>query len=206
MKKNKLSCQFLSLLILMTGLFGCATPPPNDINNICNIFNQYPDWYFAAQKSQDRWKVPISVMMAIIHQESHFNSTAKPPREKLLGIIPWFRPTSAFGYSQALDDSWRRYKKEMHNYSANRDAFGYAIDFVGWYSNLASRKAGISKGDAYNLYLAYHDGIGGYTRGTYKNKVWLIQVAKKVERCAWSYHHQLQNCLNSLPKKKWWWF
>lgn len=182
-------------------MLGCATPPPNDPNNICNIFNQYPDWYFAAQKSQARWHVPISVMMAIIYQESSFSATAKPPRDKLLGVIPWFRPTSAFGYSQALDDSWRWYQSSVHDHSANRDAFDDAIDFVGWYSDQANRKAGISKGDAYNLYLAYHDGIGGYTRGTYKSKQWLINVAKKVDKRAWNYHQQLQSCMNTLPEK-----
>ena len=198
MEKNKLIIWGLSLSILISSLFGCATPPPKDANNVCNIFKQYPNWYFSARKSQMRWKIPMSIMMAIIYQESSFSATAKPPREKLLWIIPWFRPTSAFGYSQALDDSWRWYKKSTKSYSANRDAFDDAIDFVGWYSDLASRKAGISKGDPYNLYLAYHDGIGGYTRGTYKSKGWLMKVAKKVEQRAWSYHRQLQSCLNKL--------
>lgn len=205
MNRKKIIVCCLSFFVFLSGLLGCATPPPKDPDNICNIFNQYPDWYFAAQKSQGHWQVPISVMMAIIYQESSFSATAKPPRSKLLGVIPWFRPTSAFGYSQALDDSWRGYQKSVNNHSANRDAFDDAIDFIGWYSDQANRKAGISKGDAYNLYLAYHDGIGGYTRGTYKSKQWLIKVAKKVDKRAWTYHYQLLQCADSLPKKSSWW-
>lgn len=205
MNTAKLTQRIFGLFILVGILSGCATAPPKNSDNLCNIFNQYPDWYFAAQKSQARWKVPMSVMMAIIYQESSFNATAKPPREKLLGIIPWFRPTSAFGYSQALDNSWRDYKKSLNNHTANRDAFADAIDFVGWYSDQANRRAKISKGDPYELYLAYHDGIGGYMRGTYRSKGWLIKVAKKVENRALTYHSQLQLCINTLPKKKSWW-
>lgn len=199
MNKNKLTvCVVFCLAVIIAGILGCATPPPKNPDNICSIFNQYPDWYVAAKKSQDKWKIPISVMMAIIYQESSFSATAKPPREKLLGIIPWFRPTSAFGYSQALDGSWSWYQNSVNDHSGNRDAFEDAVDFVGWYSDQAHRKAGISKGDAYRLYLAYHEGIGGYTRGTYKSKQWLVNVAKKVEKRAWTYHHQVQGCIKAL--------
>jgi hypothetical protein len=199
MKKSKLVIWYV---VLIVGLCGCATSPPKNADNICNIFKQYPKWYFAAQKSQARWGIPISIMMAIIRQESSFIATAKPSRQKLLGIIPWFRPSSAFGYSQALDGTWSWYKKSMRSYSANRDSFSEAVDFVGWYCDKAHYKAGIAKGDSYNLYLAYCEGIGGYTRGTYKSKKWLMEIAKdKVERNAWVYHRQLQGCLSSLPKR-----
>ena len=40
--------------------------------------------------------------MSFVYQESSFKADARPEREKILGFIPWFRPSSAVGYSQAL--------------------------------------------------------------------------------------------------------
>ena len=45
-------------------------------------------------------------------------------------------------------------------YGADRDDFNDAIDFIGWYNDQSSRRSKISKSDAYNLYLAYHEGQG----------------------------------------------
>ncbi len=37
-------------------LSGCVTlPPPRNVNNICSIFKQYPEWYRDAQDVQRRW-------------------------------------------------------------------------------------------------------------------------------------------------------
>ena len=78
-------------LVLLLGILlgGCTTAPPRNIDNICSIFRQYPKWYWAAQDVQKKWRVPISVLMAIMHQESKFRAGAKPPRRKLLWIIPF---------------------------------------------------------------------------------------------------------------------
>jgi hypothetical protein len=205
-RKNIFLMVFLLLIALVgLNLYGCTQAPPRNTNNVCLIFKQYPDWYWAAAKVRQRWGIPVSVLMAIIHQESHFSAKAKPPREKLLWIIPWFRPTSAYGYSQAVNETWKRYKRDTGHTSmfTSRNAFGDAADFIGWFANQAHKRAGISKFDTYSLYLAYHEGIGGYMRGTYKNKAWLIAVAKKVQRRAWIYRSQLRVCETSLPKKPW---
>ena len=45
---------------------------------------------------------------------------------------------------------------------------GDALDFIGWYNHTSNKRLGISKSDAYNLYLAYYSGHGGYARGTWK--------------------------------------
>jgi hypothetical protein len=196
----------LAGIILVLSMAGCVTtaPPPAHTQNICSIFNEEPKWYFAALDSQKRWGVPLSVTMSIIYQESGYHSGAKPAREWYLGIIPGFRPTSAFGYSQATDDSWRVYKRDTASYAANRSSFSAAADFIGWYADQAQRKAHISKGDPYRLYLAYHEGIGGYMRGTYRHKKWLINIAHKVEKRAWLYHKQLHACQRDLPQESWW--
>ena len=84
-----------------------------------------------------------------MYQESRFNSKAKPPRKKLLWVIPWMRPTSAYGYTQALDQTWKVYQRSTGS-SNDRDEFKAATDFVGWYADQANRRAKIPKYDAYN--------------------------------------------------------
>ena len=184
-------------------LLACTRPVPNHVDNVCLIFKQYPDWYWAAQDAHKKWGVPISVQMAIIHQESHFNAKARPPRERILWVIPWFRPTSAYGYSQALTQTWKRYKRESDRH-ASRDAFEDATDFVGWYAKRAHQRLGIPRNNAYKIYLAYHEGMGGYERKTYLRKRWLIRVAQKVQGLARRYQAQLNRCQYKLKRKPWW--
>lgn len=188
----------------MLMLAGCAPSPPNNIANACAIFQQYPRWYWDALNSYRRWGVPISVQMAIIRQESHFNAGAAPPRTRLFGFIPWTRPTSAYGYAQAVNGTWRNYIQSTGNTGADRDNFADATDFIGWYGYQASKKAGISKRNAYALYLAFHEGIGGYEERTYSRKAWLVQVARKVARNAGTYRLQISRCKYDIPKPSIW--
>ncbi|MBN1684040.1 MAG: transglycosylase SLT domain-containing protein [Gammaproteobacteria bacterium] len=202
--KLKYILPFLAPFFILFIFSSCTTPPPHHVENICSIFRQYPDWYWNAQKVEKRWGLPIPVLMAVVYQESRFNATAKPPREKLLWIIPWCRPTTAYGYSQALKETWYLYKRDTGHNGADRDTFADAVDFIGWYANLAHRRVGISKANAYQVYLAYHEGTGGYAQKTYLKKSWLIQVARNVQRRAWIYRTQLDQCRTSLPTKPWW--
>lgn len=194
------------VILCFLSLNACTTAPPDSVENICKIFKQYPSWYWATQATFKKWHVPIHTQMAIVHQESHFTADAKPPREKLLWIIPWFRPTSAYGYSQAVDETWRRYKKDSKTSGSHRDEFDDAVDFIGWFATEANRRAGIKLSDAYRLYLAYHEGVGGYIKGTYQSKTWLINVAQKVARRAWIYKTQLNACRSELKSKPWYHF
>lgn len=183
-----------AVMIVLGLLTACVTKPPKDINNACNIIRQYPHWYREAKDVAERWRVPVPVLFAIIHQESKFDGQATPPRRKLLMIIPWNRPSSAYGYSQALRATWAAYKKELGGFWATRDNFGDAVDFIGWYANAAKKRAAIDRNDAYKLYLAYHEGIGGYLHKSYLQKPWLIQVARKVKARALIYQAQLNRC------------
>ncbi len=184
---------------------GCSANPPSNIDNICSIFSEKDDWYEESSEVFEQWGVPIHVQMAIIYQESKFKSAAKPPRTKLLWIIPWTRPSSAFGYAQVLDSTWDWYKKSSGNRWADRDEFDDAIDFVGWYVNMTHKKLGVSKWDAKHQYLAYHEGHGGYKRRTYNKKKWLLGVSDKVGRRAKKYKVQLASCKDELDSG-WWWF
>ena len=86
---------FLSFFLIF--FISCSNLPPSNTSNICKIFEEKSSWYKAAKKAEKNWKVPISVTMSFIKQESSFIAEAKPPRSKLLGFIPWKRPTSAKG-------------------------------------------------------------------------------------------------------------
>ena len=145
--------------------------------------------------------------MAFMRQESSFVATAKPPRKKILGVIPGPRSSDAYGYSQAKDDTWTWYERSSGRYGADRDDFDDAIDFVGWYNDVSHRTNGIAKDDSFRLYLAYHEGHGGYKRGTYRSKPWLITVAKKVDSQAKRYDQQLRACVDALESRGWrgWW-
>lgn len=198
----------LLVLLSLTALAACTTSPPRDPSNICAIFEEKRGWYDDAADSQEEWGSPIPVMMAIMHQESRFKAKAKPPRKKIFGFIPGPRPSDAYGYSQALGSTWDGYKRSAGRYGADRDDFGDAIDFIGWYNYQSYKRSGISRNDPYRLYLAYHEGQGGYNRGSYRSKQWLMDVARKVERRAGSYRTQLDRCEESLKDDGWFfgWF
>lgn len=198
-KKLKLLFLFnISLLIS-----ACTPPPPQNAFDVCEIFTQYPKWYWAAKSSEQQWGVPVDVQMAILFQESSFKGKAKPPRTKILWVIPWKRPTSAYGYSQAIDQTWENYKKQTGHWHAQRTNFRDAADFVGWYGATANRKLGIPKNNAYDIYLAYHEGFGGYARCTYKSQTWLMNAAKKVSVNADRYKRQLHKCEDQISHS-WW--
>lgn len=189
-------------LVLMAA--GCTVSPPKNQNNICSIFRQYDDWYDDAKEMQKKWGTPIPLAMAFVKQESAFLHDARPPREYVLGVLPWGRISSAYGYSQALDGAWSDYKKATGN-GGSRSDFNDALDFIGWYTSQSHRELGIRKSDAYNQYLAYHEGRTGFKRGVHHSKPRVKKVARNVERQAKRYTQQLQICRAELNRNKSWW-
>ncbi len=196
------------VIILLACIFsGCASKPPRNPDNICHIFEEKPGWYKAAKRAEKKWGAPLQVPMAMMYQESRFNSKARPPRNYLLGFIPWTRKSSAFGYSQAKTGTWKDYRRETGNGWADRDDFSDAIDFMGWFIAKTHTINKVSKWDARNQYFNYHEGWGGYRKGTYKRKKWLINVAEKVHIRASNYGAQYRACKAELDKGWFWrWF
>ncbi|MCP5158232.1 MAG: transglycosylase SLT domain-containing protein [Gammaproteobacteria bacterium] len=182
-------------------------PPPRNVNNACAIFAEYGDWYLDAKTASRRWGVPLPVLLAIIHQESAFRSDARPPpRTWYFGFIPGPRPTSAYGYSQALDGTWDDYIAATGNHDADRDQFDAAVDFVGWYVHQTAKYNHVAKYDAYRQYLAYHEGRGGFSKGSHRKKPWLIKRARQVSQQANRYRAQLARCESQLaiqPSSGW---
>lgn len=192
------------IVVSMLLISGCTTSPPQNINDVCEIFDEYYDWYSASKAVEQEYGIPIAVTMAFIHQESKFVGDARPPREWFLWIIPGPRKSSAYGYTQALDGTWYEYQEKTGKWGADRDDFEDAVDFIGWYNTNTMKRTGIKKHDAYRLYLAYHDGAGGYLRGTWKKKDWLKKVSRKVEQRAKLYNRQLIDCRENL-ERGWLW-
>ena len=182
-------------------LASCTAKQPSNIDNICEIFSEQRAWYKAANKSAKRWGATIPVMMSVIHQESSFKAKAKPPRTKILWVFPGPRPASAKGYAQAIDGTWDSYRRSTGRWSADRNDFKDASDFIGWYIDQSASKNGIAKTDAQNLYLSYHEGQGGFAKGTHQGKPWLLKVAKKVEARAKTFDRQLKGCERKFKKR-----
>jgi hypothetical protein len=157
-------------------------------------------WYKHAKKSEEKWGTPIYLQLAIIKMESDFDWLAKPPRQKLFKVIPYKRPSSSFGYSQAVNGTWEQYKKETENKLAVRTRFKDSVDFIGWYTNKSNTILKISKTDAFKQYVAYHEGWGGFKN--YKDNKKIINLAKKVEKQSNVYKKQLSKCGNSLTTSK----
>ena len=192
-------------IILIFSLQSCMTTPPQNPDNICLIFEEKKSWYKAAMKSEKRWKIPPYVLMSIVHQESSYKADAKPDREKLLWVIPWKRKSTAVGYSQALNMTWDDYKDETGNSRANRKNFADSADFIGWYASKGYYQ-GFDRLDARSLYLAYHEGYGGFKKKTYRKKPWLIKVAERVQTRSTKYQQQYWGCAKELKKKRFFFF
>ncbi len=187
------------LILALIFLSSCTSVPKNTKNS-CLIFSEKYLWYKHVKKVEQKWGTPIYIQLAIIKMESNFDWLAKPARKKIFKIIPYKRPSSSFGYSQAVKGTWEQYKKETGNNFATRARFKDSVDFIGWYTNKSETILKISKKNAFKQYLAYHEGWGNYKH--YKKNKKVIGLAKKVEKQANIYKKQLLECQNSLNKKR----
>ncbi|QYJ78096.1 hypothetical protein [Shewanella acanthi] len=199
--------KWLSVILLSTSLgllYGCATSPPKSPENICDIFQEHRSWYAAAKDARDKWGVPVHVPIAMMYQESSFKHNAAPPMEYFLGFIPIGRASDAYGYAQAKTMTWDDYVRETGNSWSSRSNFDDAMDFMGWFIYKTNKINGVSKWDARAQYLNYHEGWGGYRRGSYKSKKWLVKVAAKVDDRSKRYAAQYKTCQKDLDSS-WLW-
>ena len=194
---NNINNTFIIFLILFVS--GCSSVPKNTSNS-CSIFNEKYLWYKHAKKTEDKWGTPIYLQLAIIKMESDFDWLAKPARQKIFKVIPFKRPSSSFGYSQAVKGTWEQYKRETGNKVATRARFKDSVDFIGWYTNKTETILKISKKDAFKQYLAYHEGWGNYKY--YKKNEKVIRLAKRVEKQSNIYKKQLSSCKDALNKNR----
>jgi hypothetical protein len=140
----------------------------------------------------------------MMYQVSSFKHNAAPPMEYFLGFIPTGRASDAYGYAQAKTMTWDDYVRETGNSWSSRSNFDDAMDFMGWFIYKTHKINGVSKWDAKNQYLNYHEGWGGYKRGTYKAKAWLGPVADRVDARSKTYAQQYRTCKEDLDSS-WLW-
>jgi len=192
---NKNLIYFIVFLFLVS----CSSVPKYP-SNACKIFGEKYLWYKHAKKSSEIYGAPIHIILAFVNKESGFNRWAKPKRKKLFKVIPYKRPSSSFGYSQAIKGTWELYKKETNNSFALRSSFKDSVDFIGWYIDKSHKILKIPKNDVYRNYIAYHEGWKNYKN--YKNNPKVIILAKKVKERASTYRKQLIMCQKKLDRKK----
>ena len=188
------------LLILLFFLTSCSSVPKYP-QNACKIFGQKYLWYKSTKKSSDTYGAPIHIILAFVNKESGFNRWAKPKRKKLFKILPYKRPSSSFGYSQAVNKTWELYKTETNNPLALRTRFKDSVMFIGWYMSKTKKINKISLKDSYRQYLNYYLGWGNYSRKTYKTDKKAIIYAKKVQEQSKIYKNQLTECQKNLNNK-----
>lgn len=185
------------MMIPLLLLAGCASAP-TQTSNVCAVFDQkdgfFNNWYSYAKGAEAQYGVPVPILMATINTESGFQARARPPRTKLLGFIPWTRPSTAYGYSQALDGTWAEFQRSTGRYGSGRTSFADAVYFVGWYHAQSNKKNGIPLNDAYNLYAAYYAGPKEYARGTWRNRPGIDRAARRTAAMASRYAAQMQSC------------
>ena len=198
MKKQNLNLSNFIIIFFLI-LNSCSSIPKNTSDG-CSIFSERYLWYKYAKKTEKKWGTPIYLQLAIIKMESDFDWLAKPDRTKIFKVIPYRRPSSSFGYSQAVKGTWRQYKKETGNKLATRTRFKDSVDFIGWYTNKTEKLLKISKNDTFKQYIAYHEGWGNYKN--YKKKQKVILLAKKVKVQSDKYRSQLKKCEKKLNRKK----
>ena len=108
--------------VIFLFVVSCSSVPKQP-SNACKIFGEKYLWYKNIKKSSEKYDVPIHIILAFVNKESGFNRWAKPERQKLFKIIPYKRPSSSYGYSQAVKKTWEQYKKETGNPLALRTHF-----------------------------------------------------------------------------------
>ena len=191
----------LIYFIIFFFIVSCTSIPRNS-SNACKLFGERYLWYKHVKKSSEMYGAPIHIILAFVNKESGFNRWAKPKRTKLFKVIPYKRPSSSFGYSQAVKKTWKLYKTETDNPLALRTRFKDSVMFIGWYMSKTNKINKIPLNDSYRQYLNYYLGWGNYSEGVYKTDKKSVIFAKSVEKQSKIYKSQLRKCQKSLDRKK----
>jgi len=196
--KKILNKNFIYFIVFIF-IASCSSVPKYP-QNACKIFGEKYSYLKYSRAASKKWNVPISSILAVINKESGFRRFAKPKRTKIFKIIPYRRPSSSLGFSQAVNKTWDLYKKENNKPIALRISFKNSSDFIGWYFWKTNKINKISFTDTRNMYLNYYLGWGAYKNKAYQKDKKAIIFAKSVEKQAKIYKNQLQECKSVLKK------
>lgn len=187
----------------MVWLVVTSPAPPREPDDLCAVFREKPRWHDAAVDAAARWSVSEATLLAIVFQESSFRADARPPRRTWLGVLPGFRPSSAYGFGQVLDATWQEYLDEGVRPGARRDRMDDVLDFIGWYARTIERRARVPRTAVRDLYLAYHEGPAGYARGSHLDSPTVLAAADRVAARARRYEAQYAGCRAELSDRGW---
>jgi len=199
--QKKILSRNLICFVIFFLIVSCSTVPRYP-QNACKIFGENYLWYKSVKKSSETYEAPVHTILAFVNKESGFNRWARPKRTKLFKVIPYKRPSSSLGYSQAVKKTWELYKTETDNPLALRTRFKDSVMFIGWYIDKTNKINKIPLNDTYRQYLNYYLGWGSYAKKIYKTDKKAIIFAKSVEKQSKVYKNQLKECQKSLDKKK----
>ncbi len=191
----------LLYFVIFSLLAACGTTLKNT-QDACSIFSERYFWYKYAKNSSEKYGAPIHIILAFVKKESDFKKWARPERTKLFKIIPYKRPSSSLGYSQAVKKTWELYKKETDNKFVLRTRFKDSVMFIGWYLDKTHKINKIPLNDPYRQYLNYYLGWGNYAKKAYKTNKEAIIFAKTVKKQSNVYRKQLRDCKENLDRKK----
>lgn len=166
---------------------GGSAHSANHGENACKLMQERSGWYNSVSTASEKWQIPIPSLLAVIHHESRFQATADAPQ------------STAYGFAQALDGTWDRYRRVMKADQADRTSFADSVDFIGWYMTETRKRAGVAADDTASHYLAYHEGIAGFRSTRWREKPRLIRIAENVAVTAGNYGEQLNDC--ALPER-----
>ena len=163
-------------------------------DNICYVVKHSWGWRQSLKSASRVYGISPGLILSTIYHESSFRPTARPPRGKVLGVIPW-RYSTAYGFGQVKDETWEWYKEKNQLRFVSRTSFYDTVHFIGWYYSIFKSRAQKVADPYYSFYIAYHDGIGGFLRHSEEGNEWLQNKAKSVKAFAESYDQQLKDCL-----------
>ena len=197
---NKIKIKLLYFVIFSL-IVSCNSIPKN-VENACSIFSERYFWYKSIKNSSEKYDAPVHIILAFVKKESGFSRYAKPARTKLFKIVPYKRPSSSLGYSQAVKKTWELYKTETNSPLALRTRWRDSVFFISWYISKTNKINKIPLNDAYRQYLNYYLGWGNYAKKVYKTDKKAIIFAKSVQKQSKIYESQLKECQKSLNRKK----
>ena len=200
MQKKILKNNLIYIFIFL--FFASCSSIPKHPANACKIFSEKYLWYKHIKQSSETYGAPVHIILAFVNKESGFNRWAKPKRTKLFKVVPYKRPSSSFGYSQAVNKTWELYKTETNNPLALRTRFKDSVMFIGWYMQKTNKINKIPLSDPYRQYLNYYLGWGSYKNEAYKTDKKAVIFAKSVEKKSKVYKNQLRECKENLDRKK----
>ena len=197
---NNIKIKFLYFLIF--SLIVSCSSIPKSTKNACSIFSERYLWYKYVKNSSEKYGAPVHIILAFVNKESGFDRYARPERTKLFKIIPYKRPSSSLGYSQAVKKTWEQYKKETNSPLALRTRFKDSVYFISWFVSKTNKINKIPLNDSYRQYLNYYLGWGNYAKKVYKTDKKAIIFAKSVQKQSSIYRKQLKECQKKLDRKK----